>query len=97
MNVTKWKFFQTTIDYLDREISENRVHPGLQKINAVVKAPDPTDIKELRYFLGLVNYFRKFIKGFAKIVASLTELLRKDKHSTGTETHSHSQTNTSSL
>ena len=72
LNITKCKFFQTTIDYLGREILENGVRPGTQKINAVIKAPDPTDIKELRSFLGLVNYFRKFIKGFAKIVAPLS-------------------------
>ena len=78
LNKTKGKFFQATIDYPGREVSENGVCPGTQKINAVIKVPDPTEIKELRSFPGLVNYFRKFIKGLAKIVAPLTELLRKE-------------------
>ena len=77
LNLTKCEFFQTAINYLGREISVDGVRPGTNKIKAVIKAAEPTDIKELRSFLGLVSYFRKFIEDLSKIVAPLTDLLRK--------------------
>ena len=38
----------------------------------------PTNVSELRSFLGLTNYFRRFVQGYANLVGSLTNLLRKD-------------------
>lgn len=47
------------------------------KIQAVLEWPTPTNIKQLRGFLELTGYYRRFIKGYAHISAPLTDLLRK--------------------
>lgn len=49
------------------------------KVQAILEWPTPTKIPELRYFLGLPNYHRMFIKSYSKKVAPLTDLLKKDE------------------
>lgn len=49
-----------------------------RKIEAILDWPSPSKVPELRSFLGLANYYRKFIQGYSKIVAPLTDLLKQD-------------------
>ena len=49
-----------------------------RKVQAVIDWPTPTKVTELRSFLGLANYYRRFIKGYSKIVSPLTDLMKKD-------------------
>ena len=49
-----------------------------QKIEAVVNWKPPKNVSEVRSFLGLARYYRKFVEGFSKIAAPLTKLTRKD-------------------
>ncbi len=51
----------------------------LRKVNAVKEWPMPSNVSELRSFLGLTSYYRKFIKSFSTIAAPLTMLLHKDQ------------------
>lgn len=78
LKLSKCSFFCTQVEYLGREISESGVRPGLRKISAVQTMPVPTNIRQLRQFLGLAGYFRKFIKNFAALAEPLTRLLRKN-------------------
>lgn len=78
INIAKCRFFQERIDYLGREISQAGVRPGLLKVEALMKTESPKDVKQVRQFLGLAGYFRKFIKDFAKRTAPLTQLLHKN-------------------
>jgi len=48
------------------------------KVESVIKWECPKSTTAIRSFVGLVRYYRRFIKGFSKIVASLTQLTRKD-------------------
>ena len=49
-----------------------------QKIEAVVNWKPPKNVSEVRSFLGLAGYYKKFVEGFSKIAAPLTKLTRKD-------------------
>ena len=52
--------------------------PDGKKIRAVQDWPQPAGLRELRGFLGLASYYRRFVKGFAHMAAPLTNLMRKD-------------------
>ncbi|KAL5542991.1 hypothetical protein UlMin_010701 [Ulmus minor] len=52
------------------------VDPG--KIEAIKSWPTPTNVKEIRSFLGLAGYYRRFVEGFSKIAWPLTQLTRKN-------------------
>ena len=66
LNLEKCRFFQTKIEYLGREITSEGIRPGSHKIQAISKVNDPSNVKQVRQFLGLAGYFRKFIKDFAR-------------------------------
>lgn len=74
----KCNFFQESIEFLGFEISEEGIKPGLLKVQAVSKFPSPTNQHDVRRFLGLASFFRRFVKGFALTARPLTSLLRKD-------------------
>jgi hypothetical protein len=74
----KCEFLHKEISYLGHIITENGVKPNPEKIQAVVKYPAPTNVKTIKQFLGLLGYYRKFIKDFALLAKPLTYLLRKD-------------------
>ena len=73
----KCQFRQTQIKYLGHIISQNGVKVDPEKIKAMMEWPKPETIKALRGFLGLTGYYRKFIAGYGKIVAPLTDMLQK--------------------
>lgn len=74
----KCNFFMSMIKYLGHIISENGVRPDPDKINVVLKYPVPETPKQIKAFLGLVGYYRRFIPNFAVIANPLNNLLRKD-------------------
>lgn len=77
LNVKKCYFFQTSIDYLGYEITSEGIKPGKVKIEAVRNFPVPRTVHEVRQFIGLASYFRKFIDKFSIIARPLTDLTRK--------------------
>ena len=72
-------FLQTTIEFLGHTISAEGISPNNKKIEVIQNHPIPNTKKQLKYFLGLANYYRKYIPGVAKIMEPLNRLLRKYK------------------
>ncbi|KAL1352059.1 hypothetical protein AAHE18_06G139400 [Arachis hypogaea] len=75
---SKCLFVVPEIDYLGHTITEKGVHMEKDKIQAVVAWPTPKNLKQLRGFLGLTGYYRRFIKGYASLASPLTDLLKQD-------------------
>jgi len=79
LNKEKCSFFQTEINYLGFNLTSKGVHPQENKCRAIWDAPKPGNVSELKSFLGLLNYYNKFIPKFTDIIFPLNELLKKDK------------------
>ena len=75
---SKCDFFKEEVTFLGHTISKDGVRPDERKIEVVKNYPEPPDKHELKSWLGLINFFRKYVKGFSQIAHPLHELLRKD-------------------
>lgn len=74
---SKCSFLTTSVEYLGHEITGGEIRPSQHKLTAVAEFKPPGNVHEVRQFLGLASYFRKFIKGFASISRPLTSLTKK--------------------
>ena len=78
VNQAKCRFLQASVIFLGHRIDSDGIHPTDEKLAAITQAPAPENVQELRSFLGLINYYGKFIPNAATLLAPLNELLRKD-------------------
>ena len=76
--VSKCAFFQSSVEYLGHIVSAEGLAVDPAKVKAVQEWKVPTSVTEIRSFLGLARYYRRFIPQFAKIAAPLTNLTRKN-------------------
>ena len=74
----KCSFMMKSCIYLGHRLDGTGIHPTEEKIVAIINAPIPKTVSELRSYLGLVNYYHKFLGNLSTILAPLYELLRKD-------------------
>ena len=65
--------------FLGHKVNKGMVMMDEGKVQAILDWPPPSKVTELRSFLGLTNYYKKFIQGYSKKVAPLTDLLKKEK------------------
>ena len=77
MKKSKCNFFSKEIQYIGHILSTTGIQPLPSKTRAIQHMNPPTTPKQVRTFLGLVGYYRKFIKGFAKVAKPLTLLTRQ--------------------
>ncbi|GBG78046.1 hypothetical protein CBR_g25982 [Chara braunii] len=78
INAKKCDWAKTQVLYLGHVLDGGGVKPEDYKIAAIRDWPTPRTLTELRSFLGLANYYRKFVRNFSTIVAPLRRLLRKE-------------------
>lgn len=74
----KCLFMQETVTYLGHKLSASGIEPVYEKVEAVTRAPAPTNVKELQTFLGLLNYYGRFLPRLSTVLAPLHRLLRKN-------------------
>lgn len=74
----KCEFLRREVCYLGHVITEQGVKPNPDKIKAVTEYPVPKSPKDIKSFLGLVSYYRRFIPEFSQTAKPLTNLLKKD-------------------
>ena len=87
LKIQKCDFFKKHIQYLGHLISDEGIQPLPEKLESIRKMSVPTNPKEVKQFLGLVGYYRKFIPRFADISRILTQLTRKDAEFKWTQQH----------
>ncbi|GKB23764.1 zinc finger, CCHC-type containing protein [Tanacetum coccineum] len=76
---SKCDFWISIVQFLGHVIDSQGIHVDPAKIEVVKDWTSPTTTTEIRQFLGLASYYRRFIKGFSKIAKPLTELTQKNK------------------
>lgn len=76
ININKSKFCVKQLPYLGYIISREGLSPNPDRIEAIINYERPKSIRSLRRFLGMANYYRRFISNFSELTAPLTNLLR---------------------
>ncbi|XP_047170931.1 uncharacterized mitochondrial protein AtMg00860-like, partial [Vigna umbellata] len=76
---SKCEFWMKEIQFLGHVVSAGGISVDPAKVKAVLDWESPRSVTEVRSFVGLAGYYRRFIEGFSKIVAPLTYLTRKDQ------------------
>ncbi|KAI9176296.1 hypothetical protein LWI28_000922 [Acer negundo] len=74
----KCEFFRQQVLFLGHWVNNGKIRMAERKVQAILDWPSPIKVAELRSFLGLVNYYRRFIERYSKKVNVLTDLLKKD-------------------
>ena len=74
----KCEFLATEVEYLGHVIDENGVNPDMKKTIAVKNVPTPKIQTNIRQFLGLAGYYRRFIEGFSATAKPLSDLLKNN-------------------
>ena len=78
LKLTKCHFVRPRVEYLGHVISSAGLSPNPKQVAAVSNYPQPQSLTQVRQFLGLTSYYRRFIGQYAKIAAPLHNLTRKD-------------------
>ena len=73
----KCEFLKDKVDYLGFEVGQDGIRTSPEKVRAILDWPRPLSVHDVRSFLGLASYYRKFIRGFSQLAKPLTDLTRE--------------------
>jgi len=77
LNKAKCVFAKPSVEYMGHQVDSEGLHPVAEKVQAVVDAPSPTNVSELRSYLGLLNYYHRFLRAnMSTILHPLHDLLK---------------------
>ena len=77
LNKAKCEFLLPRVEYLGHIIDGNGLHPTKEKVRAIQEAPQPRNVSELRSFLGIINYYGKFLPNLSTKLRPLYQLLKR--------------------
>ncbi|XP_055858752.1 uncharacterized protein LOC129921099 [Episyrphus balteatus] len=79
LNLKKCEFYKKEIEFLGHIVRDGKIQPGQAKTMAVKEFDQPTNEHQVRQFIGLTSFFRKFIENYAAIASPLTDLTKENK------------------
>ncbi|XP_055619592.1 uncharacterized protein K02A2.6-like [Toxorhynchites rutilus septentrionalis] len=78
VNLSKSEFLVREFQYLGHKVSERGLSPSDEKVKAIKEAPRPRDVSQLKSFLGMINYYSKFVPNLSMKLSPLYALLKKN-------------------
>ncbi|KAF0036589.1 hypothetical protein F2P81_011901 [Scophthalmus maximus] len=75
---TKCVFMSEEVIFLGHKVDATGLHPVHEKVKMIKEAPSPSNVAELKAYLGLLNYYKKFLPNLSTVLAAVHELLQKD-------------------
>ena len=81
-------FLASSVEYLGHIIDKDCLHLAPEKVQAIQDAPEPRNLSELKSFLGLINYYSKFMSNLAMFLSPLYRLMKEDVKWSWTKEHS---------
>lgn len=78
MNLQKCKFFENKVKYLGHEISYDGIKPNKEKVTAIIEASIPQNLTQLKGYLGMLNYYGKFLPKLSDTLFPLYQLTKKN-------------------
>src|ERR1035438_4389434 len=76
--LSKCDFAKDKVEYLGHIVSAQGIHPDPKKVSVIKDWPRPKSVHELQHFLGMVNFYRRFMEKFAHVAQPLTDLLLQE-------------------
>ena len=86
----KCAFMAEEVVYLGQKINRQGIQPVEEKVRAITEAPAPKNVSEVRSYLGMINYYQKYLSNLSTILAPLHGLLEKEKSWKWTKEHQES-------
>ena len=85
--LSQCEFCRPRVEFVGFRVSKGKIEMMEDKVKAVTDWPTPTTLRDLRGFIGLISYYRRFIRNLAKIMNPLTSLLKKESAYSWTPEH----------